>query len=83
MSGVARFAARCWRVTKAVWRFARSHCPKWLVPVMAVCLAIPGPVDELLVLGLVMYPVLRSREARAELAGMIRQAWASGPADHS
>jgi hypothetical protein len=42
---------------------------------MAVCLVIPGPVDELLVLAVVAYPVLRSAQARRELAGMIRQAW--------
>ncbi len=72
---VARFAGRSWQVAKAVWAFAKKRCPKWLVPVMAVCLVIPGPLDEMLVLAVVAYPVLRSREARSELAGMIRLAW--------
>ena len=71
----SRFAARSWRVVQAVWRFAKARVPKWLLPVLAVCLAIPGPADELIVLALVAYPVLRSREARAELAGSVREAW--------
>lgn len=75
LAAAARFAGRSWRVIRAVWAFARKRCPKWLVPVMAVCLVIPGPVDELLVLAVVAYPVLRSAQARRELAGMIRQAW--------
>ena len=70
-----RFAARSWRVTKAVWGFARSHCPKWMLPVLAACLLIPGPLDELLVLAVVAYPVLRSAEARRELAAAVSEAW--------
>lgn len=71
-----RLARRCLRVAGAVWRFARAHSPKWLVPVLAVCLVIiPGPFDELAVLAVVLVPVVRSRDARAELAGMVREAW--------
>jgi hypothetical protein len=70
-------AGRCWRVACAVWRFARSRCPRWLLPVIPVLLLIPGPVDELLVAAVVAWPVLRSRDARAELAGMVREAWAA------
>ena len=65
---------RMWRVTTAVWRFARSHSPKWLLPVLAVCLWIPGPFDELLVLVIVAWPVLRSREARHELGTAVSEA---------
>ena len=70
-----RFAARSWRVTKAVWGFARSRCPKWMLPVLAACLFIPGPLDEVLVLAVVAYPVLRSAEARRELAAAVSEAW--------
>lgn len=69
------FAGRSWRVAKAVWRFAKAHCPKWLMPVLAVCLAIPGPLDELAVLVVVLVPVLRSRDARRELGASVREAW--------
>ena len=70
-----RFAGRSWRVTKAVWAFAKGHVPKWLLPVLGVCLLIPGPLDELLVLAVIAVPVLRSREARSELAASVRGAW--------
>ena len=68
-------ARRMWRVTVAVWRFARSHSPKWLLPVLAVCLTIPGPLDELIALAIVLVPVLRSREARHELGTAVSEAW--------
>jgi hypothetical protein len=63
------------RVAGAVWRFAKGHVPKWLLPILAVCLVIPGPFDELAVLAVVLVPVLRSRDARAELAASVREAW--------
>jgi hypothetical protein len=63
------------RVAGAVWRFAKGHVPKWLLPVLAACLVIPGPLDELAVLAVVLVPVLRSRQARAELAVSVREAW--------
>lgn len=66
---------RAWRVTIAVWRFARAHSPKWLLPVLAVCVFIPGPFDELAVIAVVAWPVLRSPAARAELASAVRVAW--------
>lgn len=66
---------RVWRVAVAVTRFAVRHSPKWLVPVLAVCLAIPGPLDELVVLGFVLAPVLRSRENRRELVSSVAAAW--------
>ena len=58
-----------------MWRFARAHSPRWLLPVLAVCLAIPGPFDEVIVLAVVLVPVLRSRSARSELASSVREAW--------
>ena len=68
-------ARRSWRVLVALWRFARAHTPKWLLPVLAVCLAIPGPLDELAVLAVVLVPVLRSRQARQELGASVKAAW--------
>ncbi len=52
-------ARRVWRVLMALWRFAKRHVPKWLVPVLAV----------------VLVPVLRSREARGELVTSVKAAW--------
>ena len=70
-----RNAVRLWRVARAVWKFARSHSPRWLIPVLAACLAFPGPLDELILLAIVLIPVLRSREARRELGNAISGAW--------
>ena len=70
-----RAVRRAWRVTVALWRFARAHTPKWLLPVLAVCVFVPGPFDELAVLAVVLVPVLRSRAARTELAAAVRAAW--------
>ena len=69
------WAARSWRVVLAVWRFAKGHVPRWLLPVLGVCLLIPGPLDEVLVLAVIAVPVLRSREARSELAAAVTSAW--------
>ena len=77
MTEVKRYAGRAWRVTRAVWAFARTHSPKWLLPVLAVCLWIPGPFDELAVLAVIAWPVLRSPEARHELAESVSKAWQS------
>lgn len=68
---------RIWRTAAAVWRFARAHTPKWLMPVLAVCLFVPGPFDELAVLAVVLVPVLRSRDTRHELGTAVSKAWHS------
>ena len=63
------------RVAVALWRFARAHSPKWLLPVLAVCAFIPGPFDEAAVLVIVLWPVLRSQASRRELGESVRKAW--------
>ena len=55
MTAARRFAARSWRVARAVWRFARAHSPRWLPPVLAACLFVPGPADEVIVLLIVLF----------------------------
>jgi hypothetical protein len=72
---MSALVCRIVRAAGAVGRFAKAHSPRWLLPVLAVCLAIPGPLDELIVLAIVLVPVLRSRAARAELAASVRAAW--------
>ena len=63
-------ARRALRVIAAVWRFARSHSPKWALPVLAACLFIPrGRWTSCSMLGIVAWPVLRSRDARRENSG--------------
>ena len=78
MTAARMRAAALLRVTVALWRFARSHAPKWLLPVLVACAFVPGPVDELAVLAVVLVPVLRSREARQELGRSVAAAWRGG-----
>jgi hypothetical protein len=75
MGTITAYLARSWRVAKALWRFARAHVPKWMLPVLAVLLVIPGPIDELLVAVPIAWVVLRHRDARAELGASVREAW--------
>jgi len=74
---VTAFAARAGRTVLAVWRYAKRHTPRWMIPVLAACLFIPGPIDELAVLAVVLVPVLKSREARHELGTAVSKAWNS------
>jgi hypothetical protein len=75
MHTITDTATRAMRTARAVLAFTVKHSPRWLLPVLAACLLIPGPLDELLVLAAVLVPVLRSAEARRELSGSVRTAW--------
>lgn len=75
MTTIARTAARLLRAARAVLAFTVRHAPKWLLPVLAACLLIPGPLDELLVIAAILVPVLRSAGNRRELAAMVSAAW--------
>ena len=72
-------ATRGGRVAVALARFAWSHVPKWLRRTLAVCLAIPGPVDELAAVFVVAVfiagPLIVSGNARRELATAVTNAW--------
>lgn len=63
------------RVVMAVMAFAKRYAPKWLVPVMAVCAFIPGPVDELIVIAAVLFPVLRNARNRRTFRRYVSYAW--------
>ncbi|HZZ17145.1 MAG TPA: hypothetical protein VFE08_14420 [Candidatus Sulfotelmatobacter sp.] len=64
------------RVTFAIMAFAKRRAPRWLLPLLAVCAFIPGPVDELLVVGAALYPVLKSAHNRRVFARYVSYAWA-------
>ena len=69
---------RVLRVAAALWRFAQGHSPRWLRRLLAVCLLIPGCLDEIIagaVLAALVVWALRAAEARRELAGSVRKAW--------
>jgi hypothetical protein len=64
------------RVTFAVMAFTRRHAPRWLLPLLTVCAFIPGPIDELLVVGAALYPVLKSSYNRRVFTRYVSYAWA-------
>ena len=67
------------RVFGALCRFTLAHIPRWLAlilaPVLFVAALIPGQLDELALLALVLGPVLARAVNRAELAASVREAW--------
>jgi ABC-type nitrate/sulfonate/bicarbonate transport system permease component len=75
-TGLACLASRrVRRVCVALTRFARRYCPRWLLPILAICLAIPGPLDEAAVVAIALVPILRSRRNRVTFGRYMRTAW--------
>lgn len=68
---------RLGRVLHAVIGVARRHAPRWLVIVLNVALAIPGPVDELIVLAIIGVLIAAKPMMRADAVTSIRAAWAA------
>ena len=68
-------ARRTWRVLHALLTVTKRHIPKWLAGVLTVCLFIPGPLDELLVLLVIAGMVGFKPAMRADLASGIKQVW--------
>jgi len=67
------FARRVIRTAAALLRLTLRRSPKWARVVAVACLAIPGPLDEVIVWpALVVYVAVRYR---AEFAQMARAAW--------
>lgn len=62
-------------VGKAVLVVTKRHVPKWVAGVLTVCLFIPGPLDELLVLLVIAVLVAFKPVMRADLASATRAAW--------
>jgi hypothetical protein len=67
------------RVAYATLRFTRAHCPRWLAPVLAVCLAIPGPIDELAAVAIGLAIILRTSRNRTIYRRYVATAWHSSP----
>lgn len=68
---------RSWRVLHAVLTVTKRHVPKWVAGLLTVCLFIPGPLDEVLVLIVIGVMVGFKPVMRADLKSATRSAWAS------
>jgi hypothetical protein len=66
---------RAIRVLHSIITVTKRHVPRWLAGVLTVCLFIPGPLDELLVLLVIGVMVKFKPAMRAELVSSARQAW--------
>lgn len=66
---------RCGRVLHAVITVSKRHAPKWLAVVLGIALAIPGPVDELIVLSIIGVMVAVKPLMRADMVASVRTAW--------
>jgi hypothetical protein len=63
------------RVSYTLIVFAKRHCPRVLLPVLTVCLFIPGPIDEIAVILIAVIPILKSRHNRRTMARYMILAW--------
>lgn len=66
---------RSWRVLHAVLTVTKRHVPKWVAGLLTVCLFIPGPLDEVLVLLVIGVMVGFKPVMRRDLASGIKSAW--------
>lgn len=67
---------RTCRVLHAVLTVTKRHVPKWIAGLLTVCLFIPGPLDEILVLIVIGVMVGFKPAMRRDLAAGIKNAWA-------
>lgn len=74
-SAVWAFIKRCGRVLHAVITVSKRHAPKWLAVVLGIALAIPGPIDELIVLSIIGVMVAIKPIMRADMVASVRTAW--------
>jgi hypothetical protein len=72
---LARFTRRLIRALHAAITITRRHVPAWLGVALAIALAIPGPIDELIVLIVVAGFAAAKPAMRAELRAGIPAAW--------
>lgn len=65
------------RAAGAIVTVTKRHVPAWLGAVLTICLLIPGPVDELLVLLVIGAMAAFKPAMRADFAQTVPQAWAA------
>lgn len=73
--GAALIARKSFRTVRAIIVLTKRHVPAWLGAVLTVCLFIPGPLDEFLVLLVIAGMVGFKPVMRSDLASGIREAW--------
>ena len=77
VDAITTTARRLLRTAHAILAVTRRHVPAWIGGLLTVCLLIPGPVDELLVLVLIAGIAAFKPAMRADFAQTVPQAWAA------
>jgi hypothetical protein len=72
---VAAYARKVFRAAHAAITVTRRHVPAWVGVALSVALAIPGPIDELIVLVLIAGFAAFKPQMRADFARTVPQAW--------
>lgn len=72
---VCATAVRVLRTARVIFAVTKRHIPAWMAAVLTVCLFIPGPLDELLVLLVIAGMVAFKPAMRADLASAVSRAW--------
>ncbi len=74
VAAIARWTRTIARVLHAALTVTRRHVPKWIGVLITVCLFIPGPLDELLVLIVIAVMIAFKPAMRADLVAAVREA---------
>lgn len=63
------------RVTCAVIKFTNRHAPAWAKPAMIACAFFPGQADEIVLVAILLFPILRNSRHRRTFMRAISYAW--------
>lgn len=75
LAAVAALHPRSRRVAVAVLRYGKAHMSPWMMAVFGACLLIPGPLDEVVVLPLMVGLTLRTPRNRMIFRRYMAVAW--------
>lgn len=75
LAGILMTYPRTRRVVFAVAKFSKANMSPWMLAVSGACFAIPGFVDELVILPVLLAIMLRTHGKRVAFAAAVAAAW--------
>lgn len=73
--GLLMLNRRTRRVAFAIVRFGKAHMSPWMLALFGVCLLVPGPLDEMCVLPVLVAITLRTKRNRTIFKRYLTTAW--------
>jgi len=73
--GVLMVHPRTRRATCAIVKFTNRHAPRWARPAMVACALFPGQADEIVLVAILLFPILRNARNRRAFVRSVRYAW--------